>query len=231
MDLAIVIPLYNEEQTIKVLLDDIYSLLKKLNITYEIFIINDGSTDNSLSIIKSQQSLIPNINIVDKINSGHGPSLYIGYALADKHEWVLQIDSDYNYSLALFPNLWALKDKYDLLLAERKTKTVSFFRNAITIILRVIVVIFYGRGVKDVNVPYRLIRGNKLQLVLPAIKPGQFAPNVLITAFFIKKKLRIFLATAEIRKDAIIRQSMVNRYILRGSIKSLLDLITFRFKI
>ena len=53
MDLAIVIPLYNEEQTIKVLLDDIYSLLKKLNITYEIFIINDGSTDNSLSIIKS----------------------------------------------------------------------------------------------------------------------------------------------------------------------------------
>ena len=141
MDLAIVIPLYNEEQTIKVLLDDIYSLLKKLGITYEIFIINDGSTDNSLSIIKSRQSLIPNINIVDKINSGHGPSLYIGYALADKHEWVLQIDSDYNYSLALFPNLWALKDQYDLLLAERKTKTVSFLRNAITIILRAMVVI------------------------------------------------------------------------------------------
>jgi glycosyltransferase involved in cell wall biosynthesis len=231
MDLAIVIPLYNEERTIKVLLDDIYCLLKSLDITYEVFIVNDGSTDNSLPIIKSQQILIPNIHIIDKINSGHGPSLYLGYTLANKHEWVLQIDSDYNYSLSSFPNLWALKDQYDLLLAERKIKTASFLRNVITTMLRVMVVLLYGRGVNDVNVPYRLIRGNKLKLALQKIKPNQFAPNVLITAFFVKKKFRIFLSVAEIREGAEIRQSRINRYILNGCFKSILDVIMFRLKI
>jgi dolichol-phosphate mannosyltransferase len=231
MDLAIVIPVYNEERTIKVLLDDIYSLVKKVDITYEIFIVNDGSTDNSVPIIKSQQILIPNIHIIDKINSGHGPSLYLGYALVDKHEWVLQIDSDYNYSLSVFPNLWAFRDQYDLLLAERKIKTASFFRNVITTMLRVMVVLLYGRGVNDINVPYRLIRGNKLKLALQGIRPNQFAPNVLITAFFVKKKFKIFLSVAEIRKGAMIRQSKLNRYILKGCINSVLDVIMFRFKI
>jgi glycosyltransferase involved in cell wall biosynthesis len=231
MNLAVVIPVYNEEKTIQPLLRDLVLLLKEENISYDIFIINDGSSDDTLSKIKSIQNEDSNINVISKTNSGHGPSLFVGYSLAVDYDWVLQIDSDYAYNLSAFQKLWSVKEGYDLLLAERNIKAASFLRNVITIILRTIVILLYGRGVNDVNVPYRLIRGSKLKDALEAIKPNQFAPNVLMTAFFIKKKFRIFLSVAEIRKNAIIRQSMVNRYILKGCIKSVLDVIIFRSKI
>ena len=231
MNLAVVIPVYNEEKTIQALLNDLFLILTKDNISYDIFIINDGSTDNTLSRIKSIQSKIPNINIISKTNSGHGPSLFIGYSLATKHDWVLQIDSDYAYDLSAFKKLWSVKNDYDLLLAERKTRNASFYRKLITSFLKFLVLILYGKGADDINVPFRLIRSDKLKQLLHKITPTQFAPNVLMTAFFIKRKFRIFLSVAEIRNAGVTRKSKLTLTIFKGCFKSILDVIMFRLKV
>src|SRR5215213_3572266 len=128
MDLAIVIPLYNEERTIRTLIEDLHELLKDGKVNYSIFIINDGSTDNSLSLIDDLKKHIPNIQVVTKKNSGHGPSILQGYHLALNYNWVFQLDSDYQYSLNAFSKIWALREQYDLLMAERTFRNASLPR-------------------------------------------------------------------------------------------------------
>ena len=56
MDVSIVIPLFNEEESLPELTTQIMAILTKLNQTYEICFIDDGSTDNSLQILKELRS-------------------------------------------------------------------------------------------------------------------------------------------------------------------------------
>ena len=231
MDLAIVIPVYNEEENIQVLLDDFYKILVEEGINYTIFVINDGSSDGSLQKLESLVPSIPNLQLLSKNNSGHGPSLMKGYKLAFAHQWVFQFDSDYQYSLSAFRELWGKREGYDLLIAERKARIASWSRHGITMLLTYLTRLLYGKGIHDINVPYRLIRTSKLKAALSYIHPNSFAPNTLITAYFIKKRLRIFSTISELRQGGSIKQSKMTASIFKGCIRSILDLMTFRFKI
>lgn len=231
MDLAIVIPVYNEEKNIQDLIEDFHKILVVRHISYTFFIINDGSTDKSLLKLESLSKYIPNLQLLSEKNSGHGPSLLKGYRLALHHKWVFQFDSDYQYTLSAFKEMWSRKDDYDLLIAERQTRHASLFRHAITLILKLLIRLLYGKGLQDINVPYRLMRADQLRLALNNIRSNSFAPNTLITAYFIKKRLRIFSTICELRKEGHVKQSRMTFAIFKGSIRSNLDLLTFRFKI
>ena len=52
MDISLVIPLYNEDESIKELYDWIVRVAKNNSLTYEIIFVNDGSTDNSWKVIE-----------------------------------------------------------------------------------------------------------------------------------------------------------------------------------
>ena len=56
MHLSIIIPLFNESESLKILADEIHSVLNDLNYVYEIIFIDDGSTDNSWDIVNSLTS-------------------------------------------------------------------------------------------------------------------------------------------------------------------------------
>jgi dolichol-phosphate mannosyltransferase len=231
MDLAIVIPVYNEEENVQVLLEDFYTILTEEGINYTIFIINDGSTDGSIQKLESLARYIPNLELLSKKNSGHGPSLIKGYQLALAHQWIFQFDSDYQYSLSAFRELWRRREEYDLLIAERKERKASWSRHGITMLLTFLASLLYGKGIHDINVPYRLIRATQLRAALSYIHPDSFAPNTLITAYFIKRRLRIFSSISELRQEGIIKQSKLTVGIFKGCLRSIIDLMTFRYKI
>jgi len=231
MDLAIVIPVYNEEENIQHLIEDFYKVLVEAHIDYTFFIINDGSTDGSLHKLELLSKNIPNLQLLNQENSGHGPALLKGYQCALNHKWIFQFDSDYQYTLSAFTEIWSKRENYDLLIAERETRSASFARYSITVVLKLITLLLYGKGLQDINVPYRLMRAEVLKLILKNIHPYSFAPNTLITAYCIKKKVRIFSAIAEVRQGGYIKQSKLSAAIFKGCIQSILDLMTFRFKI
>ena len=78
-NICIIISLYNESEIISQVLSEWQSTLNSLKITYSIVIINDGSTDSSLEIVKSIQN--KDIVLLDQKNSGHGPSSYLALIL------------------------------------------------------------------------------------------------------------------------------------------------------
>lgn len=88
MDASIIIPVYNAEKYLKKCLESVIN--QKTKYKYEIIVINDGSTDNSLNILKIYSN---KIKIIDKPNSGPGDSRNRGLELASG-KYILFVDSD-----------------------------------------------------------------------------------------------------------------------------------------
>ena len=123
--LSIVIPAHNESRSIAEVLA---SLKRELGnkLTYEIIVVNDGSTDNSREILAA----IPYIKIVNhKINRGYGSSLKTGIENS-RYDWVLTFDGDGSHPPHQIPDLIKFCDDYDLIIGARVGKQAydTFFR-------------------------------------------------------------------------------------------------------
>jgi dolichol-phosphate mannosyltransferase len=226
--LAVVIPVYNEQENLMQLLDDWQPVFRETGVPYELIFIDDGSTDNGPRVL--EQLSDPSIRVVAQPNAGHGPAILRGYRLSLAAEWVFQIDSDHQLDPAAFQELWNNRDRYDLLLAERVDKDAATGRRLISGISRGIVHFLFGTGVNDVNSPYRLMRAARLGEALQNIPAGSFAPNVLITAWFVLKKSRIFTTKTKPRGGAGRRRSGLNGYMLRGAFRSAFQTLMFRLR-
>lgn len=89
--ISIIIPVYNVEKYIEKCLN---SILEQSNIETEVILINDGSTDNSLDILKKYAEENPKIfKLINKSNGGQGSARNIGLEKA-KGEYILYVDSD-----------------------------------------------------------------------------------------------------------------------------------------
>jgi len=229
--LAVVIPVYNEEKNIAALLQDWQPVFRNTGVPHRVILIDDGSKDNSLSLLQRLRENDPSLDVHTQPNAGHGPAILKGYRMALDAEWVFQIDSDHQLDTAAFGELWNNRQDYDFLLARRIEKNASPGRRRISGVSAMLVRLLYGRGVEDVNSPYRLMRNQWLQEALEKIPERSFAPNVLITSWFVLKKSRIFTTTTECRKEGTLRPSKMSWYFFRGALKSALQTILFRIKI
>ncbi|HEV2481634.1 MAG TPA: glycosyltransferase family 2 protein [Puia sp.] len=230
-ELQIVVPVYNEETSLKRLIDDWRNLLDNLSLDYQFLFIDDGSTDHSLDLLQTYRHDSPDILVYSQPNAGHGPAILNGYTHACQAHWVLQIDSDHQLTPNSFPEFWHGREDYDLILGNRKEKNASTSRRLISNTSRSLTrILFGGRSPNDVNCPYRLFRGPALVRALPLIPPDSFAPNVLLTAWFIRNHMRIRSIPVP-GNDAIpIKKSELNGYFLRGSIRALWQTLLFRFR-
>jgi glycosyltransferase involved in cell wall biosynthesis len=229
--LAVVIPVYNEETSLTTLLNDWQAIFNATGIPYTIILIDDGSKDKSLQMLQTLQRSDPTLDVYTQTNAGHGPAILKGYRLAvKKAQWVFQIDSDHQLDTAAFKTLWAHREQYDLLLAQRTDKNASFGRQCVSGVSKSIVRLLFGRGLHDVNSPYRLMRASELQIALEKIPDDSFAPNVLLSAWFIAEKKHIFTTSTDLRRTEGQRRSKMNRYFLKGAIRSAIQTIQFRRK-
>jgi glycosyltransferase involved in cell wall biosynthesis len=119
-ELVVVMPVYNEAANISVVLREWFQCLHKIVPRFALFALNDGSTDETASILASlTDDLGSRLRIVNKSNSGHGSSCREGYELAldERTPWILQIDSDGQCDPAFFEALYRNRAGYDCLFA------------------------------------------------------------------------------------------------------------------
>ncbi|RYD79851.1 MAG: glycosyltransferase family 2 protein [Sphingobacteriales bacterium] len=229
MSLAVVIPVYNEEKSIAVLIADLTQLLETMNVQFNLIIINDGSVDKSLAILNELAASDSRILLLNERNAGHGISLLKGYRAASEAEMVFQIDSDYQYSLDAFKDLWNERSNYDLLIAEREQKESSVSRDIISFMSRLQTKLLFGGGLRDINSPFRLMNARMLKKALNEIPANTFAPNMLISAYCIKNRLPIYTSVCHLNRDLILRKSRLSRQLFFGSVRTFSDMFKFRF--
>ncbi len=116
MDISVIVPLYNEEESIGELYSWIERVMKEHGFSYEVVFISDGSTDRSWSIIEElcQQSTHVH-GIKFRRNYGKSPALYCGFAKA-QGDVVITMDADLQDSPDEIPELYRMikEDGYDL---------------------------------------------------------------------------------------------------------------------
>jgi len=192
LELTVVIPVYNEEGCIKDVVISWHDTLEKLAIDFNILILNDGSTDKTISELDYFKNW-PRIEIISKKNSGHGPTILQGYHQAvDQARWVFQCDGDNEIKPDAFVQFWQQRDHFDALMGIRHGRKQNLVRKTISSCSRGIVFMFSGKGVLDVNVPYRLLRCQTLKKIIQHIPPDTFAPNIIISIALSKSKARIW---------------------------------------
>ena len=116
MDISVIIPLYNEAESLPELTAWIERVMKENGYTYEIIFINDGSTDNSWDVIEQLKEKNSNIHgIKFRRNYGKSPALYCGFERAEG-DVVITMDADLQDSPDEIPILYRMvtKENYDL---------------------------------------------------------------------------------------------------------------------
>ncbi len=122
--ISIVIPLFNEEESITELAQWIDKVLKKNNLSYEIIFIDDGSNDSSWSVIKNIKNDNPNVyGIKFRRNYGKSAALNVGFSKASG-DVVITMDADLQDSPDEIPELYNLitNDNYDLVSGWKKKR-------------------------------------------------------------------------------------------------------------
>lgn len=233
-NLAIVMPVYNEEAIIGTVLEKWANALNALGIDYQIHPYNDGSKDGSLAQMKQVAKRHPGRIVPhDKANGGHGPTILLGYQEAVKNgfDWIFQIDSDDEMGPEYLEQLWKQRAEYDFLVGYRDGRVQALPRKIVSAISRMTIKIFYGKSIWDVNTPYRLMRASAFASIYDIIPDNTFAPNIIISGMVARKHLR-FLEIPVPQHDRTTGEVSIKKWkLLKAAIKSFWQTIKFSMEV
>jgi glycosyltransferase involved in cell wall biosynthesis len=125
--LAIVIPVFNEAESLNPFWNELNLVLDNLLATHEVIFVNDGSTDESLKILMGFQA--HNVKVVNLlVNAGHMAALDAGYRVADA-KWIVSMDADLQHPPSVIPKLLEIAEgsNVDVIYAVRSSRSEDSF--------------------------------------------------------------------------------------------------------
>jgi glycosyltransferase involved in cell wall biosynthesis len=122
IEISVVVPVYNEEGNLPVLIPALVEVLKNLGRSYEIIFVDDGSSDESRRILKEMASEHASLRILRfKKNRGLSTALVAGMREA-RGEIIVTLDSDLQNDPADIPRLLEYLDRYDMATGWRQKR-------------------------------------------------------------------------------------------------------------
>ena len=224
-DVAVVIPVFNEEKLIGECINEWLNVLDSVNLNYEILIIDDGSSDATISIVERYGDN-QNIQAIIKQNEGHGPTILAGYKRAvGIAEWVFQADSDNEISPNQFSALWSRRQGQDAVIAWRQGRNQTTVRRLVTFFARVTTKVLFRCHLRDVNIPFRLIRSETLTILLEKIPSDTFAPNIALSGALSSMNYHVEECPVDFNQRIVGESSLSNLGAVRKGGRALLELI------
>ena len=129
--LSVIIPVYNEQETLPTLFARLYPALDALGVSYEVLFVNDGSRDRSAALLKDQFLARPDVTRVILFNANHGQHLAImaGFEYC-RGEQVVTLDADLQNPPEEIGKLLAAMDRgHDYVGSIRETRRDSLWRH------------------------------------------------------------------------------------------------------
>jgi glycosyltransferase involved in cell wall biosynthesis len=164
-DLSIVFPAFNEGASIAAVVERAAAHLDSRGIAYEIAVVDDGSTDETCSVVRSLGVCNPRVRVIrHAANRGYGAAIRSGLAaVAGRH--VLVSDGDGQFAIERdFEGLWRRRDEADLVLGVRDPRSDPLVRRiAGWLYNRLVVRGMLGGRFRDVNCGFKLIARRVLE--------------------------------------------------------------------
>ena len=157
--LTIVVPVFNEEESVSAFYKELVQKILRLEIDFEIIFVDDGSTDKSLNILKKFEEENENVRIFSfRKHRGKAEALTLGFKKAQGED-ILTIDSDLQDRPDQIEKLVKkAKEGWDLVSGWRKNRKDSFAKNISSKIFNFVSSFFWGLKVNDLNCGLKLYR-------------------------------------------------------------------------
>jgi dolichol-phosphate mannosyltransferase len=177
--ISVVIPIYNEEENIEPLLEELFPILRNTGKTFEVLCIDDASTDTSVAALNEQKKKYPELRIIrHKINSGESAAGATGFAHA-RGSVIITIDGDQQNDPADIPLLLKTIENADAVCGVRRkreddwvkrisSRIANGFRNRVT-----------GDTISDAGCTFRALRAEALQEIPVFNGMHRFLPTLL----------------------------------------------------
>ena len=232
-NLYIVIPAYNEEETISTVARQWPQVVENISSDSRLVIVNDGSKDHTLEILQKLQKELPQLVTLTKENGGHGPAVLYGYRYALKHnaDYIFQTDSDGQTLPEEFPPFWNLRHDFSAIIGHRDHRQDGISRIFVTKVLKVILLLIFKVRVPDANAPYRLMSHSILKKHIQKIPKNYNLPNVMLSVMFLKNKDSVAFLPITFRPRQGGKNSINLRKITKIGFQAIRDFRTLRSSI
>jgi len=226
LNLSIIIPVFNESKSLLTLVKEISAIVIKNKIITEILFINDGSSDNSWSIIKSISKKHNKYLIVKGIsfkeNSGKSAALNVGFshALGDV---VITMDGDLQDDPKEIPNFYdaIMLDGFDLVSGWKKKRNDPLSKTIPTKLYNLTTRYFSGINLHDFNCGFKSYKKNVVKNIIVSGEMHRYIP------LLVKKKG--FNRIGELIVNHRSRKHGKSKYGLERFSNGFLDLVTIIF--
>jgi undecaprenyl-phosphate 4-deoxy-4-formamido-L-arabinose transferase len=216
--ISVVIPVYNEEANLPHLLERLRSVMQRMGRSYEIIFVDDGSRDNTLSILKSFL-VYPKVKVVELTrNYGQHAAIFSGFSVV-RGDIVITLDADLQNPPEEIPNLVRAMEEgdYDVVGTIRKERKDSFLRTFPSRIINVITRKITKVNMSDWGCMLRAYRRDVVERMVNCHEHSTFIPA--LATYFAKKVTEI-----EVVHEA--RHGGESHYSLRKLINLQFDLVS-----
>ena len=163
IDISIVVPVYNEEKNLPILIQKLMGVLDELGKSYEMIFVDDGSTDRSREILKKEAFLHPQIHMLGfRKNCGETAAGAAGLKEA-RGEVVITIDADLQNDPRDIPRMLEYLKDYDMVTGWRQKRDDSWVKRITSKIANVIRNRLSGEIIQDSGCTFRAYKQECLQ--------------------------------------------------------------------
>lgn len=165
--ITIVLPAYNEEESLPAAVDRVLEVMPDLVAEYEVLVVDDGSTDGTREIaLGLMEEFHPRVRLAaHEQNRGYGAALRTGFALS-RFDLVFYTDSDNQFDVSDLRHFLPLIDDYDLIVGFRVYRYDAVLRSFLSWVYNRIVSILFRVRVRDVDCSFKLFRREVLEKIV-----------------------------------------------------------------
>lgn len=159
IDLTLVIPAYNESQSLPTLIHQISDVVGELELVYEILVINDGSTDNTNIVCAELIQQHPQMQMIEMLgNTGKAHALQVGFQQA-RGDIVIMMDADLQDDPNEIPRFLAEIEKgYDVVVGWKKRRQDPLEKTLPSRLFNKVTSIMVGLNLHDYNCGFKAFR-------------------------------------------------------------------------
>ncbi len=181
-EITVIIPAYNEEKGIGEVIDKIEAAMGNVRASYEVIVVDDGSTDGTAAIVKAKRVRL----VQHPYNKGYGAALKTGVKNAEGNI-VLFVDADAQQNANDIPRLLEPMEEYDMVVGARtKGSKIPLLRRLGKFILSTLANYLAGQKIPDLNSGFRAIK-KEIVMKYMSILPDTFSFTTTITLATIKE--------------------------------------------
>ncbi|MBL0014837.1 MAG: glycosyltransferase family 2 protein [Bacteroidetes bacterium] len=223
MDISVVIPLFNEDESLPELTAEIKAVMEANGYDYEIIMVDDGSTDRSWAVLNELRAVNPRIKgIRFQRNYGKSAALQVGFQKA-QGDVVFTMDADLQDRPQHIPEFYKMikEEGYDLVSGWKQKRKDPITKTIPTKLYNAVNRIVNGVSLHDMNCGFKAYRRQVVKSIEVYGEMHRYIPVIAKAAGFRK--------IGELKVEHIARKYGVTKFGLNRFLNGFLDLLTITF--